>query len=27
MSHRASLKPEEREAVISYILAVRATER
>ena len=26
MSHRASLKPEEREAVIAYILAVRATE-
>ncbi len=23
MSHRASLKPEEREAVIAYILAVR----
>jgi hypothetical protein len=27
MSHRASLKPAEREAVIAYILAVRATER
>ena len=24
MSHRASLKPEEREAIIAYILAVRA---
>ncbi len=27
MSHRASLKPEEREAVIAYILAVRKNER
>jgi hypothetical protein len=27
MSHRASLKPAEREAVIAYILAVRATEQ
>jgi len=27
MSHRASLKPAERDAVIAYILAVRATER
>jgi mono/diheme cytochrome c family protein len=27
MSHRASLKPAEREAVIAYILAVRANER
>ena len=27
MSHRASLKPGDREAVIAYILAVRATER
>ncbi len=27
MSHRASLKPAERNAVIAYILAVRATER
>ncbi len=26
MSHRASLKPEERAAVIAYILAVRASE-
>jgi mono/diheme cytochrome c family protein len=26
MSHRASLKPEDREAVIAYILAVRASE-
>ena len=26
MSHRASLKPQEREAVIAYILAVRASE-
>jgi hypothetical protein len=26
MSHRASLKPEERDAVIAYILAVRASE-
>ena len=26
MSHRASLKPAERDAVIAYILAVRATE-
>ena len=27
MSHRASLKPEDREAVITYILAVRAAAR
>jgi hypothetical protein len=27
MSHRASLKPADREAVIAYILAVRASER
>jgi nitrate/TMAO reductase-like tetraheme cytochrome c subunit len=27
MAHRASLKPSEREAVIAYILAVRATDR
>lgn len=27
MSHRASLKPAERDAVVAYILAVRATER
>lgn len=27
MSHRASLKPAERDAVIAYILAVRAIER
>lgn len=27
MSHRASLKPAEREAVVAYILAVRATDR
>jgi mono/diheme cytochrome c family protein len=27
MSHRASLKPAERDAVIAYILAVRATDR
>jgi hypothetical protein len=27
MSHRASLKPAERDAVIAYILAVRANER
>ena len=27
MSHRASLKTAERDAVIAYILAVRATER
>jgi hypothetical protein len=27
MSHRASLKPTERHAVIAYILAVRAHER
>ena len=26
MSHRASLKPADRDAVIAYILAVRATE-
>jgi mono/diheme cytochrome c family protein len=27
ISHRASLKPAEREAVIAYILAVRLAER
>jgi hypothetical protein len=27
MSHRASLKRAERDAVIAYILAVRSTER
>ena len=27
MSHRASLKPADREAVIAYILAVRSQER
>ena len=27
MSHRASLKPAEREAVIAYILAARASDR
>jgi mono/diheme cytochrome c family protein len=27
MSHRASLKPGDRDAVVAYILAVRATER
>jgi hypothetical protein len=27
MSHRASLKPAEREAIIAYILAVRLAER
>jgi len=27
MSHRASLKPEERESIIAYILAARASER
>ena len=27
MSHRASLKPQDRDAVIAYILAVRATEQ
>ena len=27
MSHRSNLKPEERDAVIAYILAVRAAER
>jgi hypothetical protein len=26
MSHRASLKPDDRDAVIAYILAVRETE-
>jgi hypothetical protein len=26
MSHRASLKPAEREAIVAYILAVRSTE-
>jgi hypothetical protein len=26
MSHRASLKPAEREAIIAYILAVRSAE-
>ena len=27
MSHRASLKPAERDAVVAYIIAVRATEQ
>ena len=27
MSHRASLKPEDRAAVVAYILAARASER
>ena len=27
MAHRASLDPAEREAVVAYILAVRASER
>jgi len=27
MSHRASLKPAERDAVIAYIIAVRPTEQ
>jgi hypothetical protein len=27
MSHRASLKPAERDAVLAYVLAVRSTER
>jgi hypothetical protein len=27
MSHRASLKPTERDAVVAYILAARARER
>jgi hypothetical protein len=27
MSHRASLKPEEREAIVAYILAVRSADR
>ena len=27
MSHRSNLKPEERDAVIAYILAVRANQR
>ncbi len=27
MSHRASLKPAEREAIVAYILAVRLAER
>jgi hypothetical protein len=27
MSHRASLKPAERDAIVAYIMAVRATER
>ena len=27
MSHRASLKPAERDAIFAYILAVRANER
>ena len=26
MSHRSSLKPAEREAIVAYILAVRSTE-
>jgi hypothetical protein len=27
MSHRASLKPAERDALVAYILAVRSTAR
>ena len=27
MSHRASLKPAERDAVVAYIIAVRSTEQ
>ena len=27
MSHRSNLKPQERDAVIAYILAARAAER
>jgi hypothetical protein len=27
MSHRASLKPPERDAIITYIIAVRSSER
>ena len=27
MSHRASLKPAERDAVVAYIMAVRSTEQ
>ena len=27
MSHRASLKPAERDAVVAYIIAIRATEQ
>jgi hypothetical protein len=27
MSHRASLKPAEREAIVAYILAVRSAEQ
>ena len=27
MSHRASLKPAERDAVVAYIIAVRTTEK
>jgi len=27
MSHRASLKPVERDAIVAYVLAVGATER
>jgi hypothetical protein len=27
MSHRASLKPAERDAVVAYIIAVRATQQ
>jgi hypothetical protein len=27
MSHRASLKPAERDAVVAYIIAVRATKQ
>jgi mono/diheme cytochrome c family protein len=27
MSHRASLKPEQRDAVVAYILSVRTSER
>jgi hypothetical protein len=27
MSHRANLKPAERDAIVAYIIAVRATEQ
>ena len=27
MSHRASLKPAERDAIVAYIIALRATEQ